>query len=141
MEQKCKFYTLHSFPTNEAMSVVGLKRHLAQFLPNHPRFSQEMHACVKIILKTRRRFSLCSLVCFICIFTPSFPNTSPASEIITIRFAGWISGREDREFATAYGYPKIDFKREPDTDQYIRNAFIDISRIQTFGKSCTLHNH
>jgi len=48
--------------------------------------------------------------------------------------------RKDRGFATAYGYPKIVFKREPDTDPDIRNAFIDIARIQTFGKSCTLHN-
>jgi len=47
----------------------------------------------------------------------------------------------DSEFATGYGYPKTAFKREPDTDPDIRNAFIDISRIQTFGKSCTLHNH
>ena len=49
--------------------------------------------------------------------------------------------RQDREFATGYGYPKTAFKREPDTDPDIRNAFRDISRIQIFGKSCTLHNH
>ena len=49
--------------------------------------------------------------------------------------------RKDSEFATRYGYPKSTLKREPDTDPDIRNAFIDISRIQTFGKSCTLHNH
>jgi len=47
--------------------------------------------------------------------------------------------RQDCEFATGYGYPKTAFKREPDTD--IRNAFIDNSRIQTFGKSCTMQNH
>jgi len=47
--------------------------------------------------------------------------------------------RQDSEFATGYGYPKSALKLEPDTD--MRNAFIDISRIQTFGKSCTLHNH
>jgi len=46
---------------------------------------------------------------------------------------------QDSEFATRYGYPKTAFKREPDTD--IRNAFIDISRVQTFGKSSTLHTH
>jgi len=49
--------------------------------------------------------------------------------------------RQDSEFATGYGYPKTAFKREPDTDPDIRNAFIGISRIQTFGKICTLHNH
>jgi len=49
--------------------------------------------------------------------------------------------RQDSEFATGYGYPKSAFKREPDTDPDIQPAFIDISRIQTFGKSCTLHNH
>jgi len=40
-------------------------------------------------------------------------------------------------------YPKTAFKREPDTDPDIRNGFIDISGIQTFGKTCTftLHNH
>jgi len=47
--------------------------------------------------------------------------------------------RQDSEFATGYGYAKTALKREPDTD--IRNAFIDVSRIQTFGKRCTLHNH
>jgi len=41
--------------------------------------------------------------------------------------------QQDSEFATGYGYPKTAFEQEPDTD--IRNAF------QTFGKSCTLHNH
>jgi len=49
--------------------------------------------------------------------------------------------QQDSDFATGYRYPKIVLKREPDTDPDIRNAFIDISRIQTFGKSCTLHNH
>ena len=49
--------------------------------------------------------------------------------------------QQDSECATGYGYPKSALKREPDTDPDIRNAFIDISRIQTFGKSCTLHNH
>jgi len=49
--------------------------------------------------------------------------------------------RRDNEFATGYGYPKTAFKWEPDTDPDIRNAFIDISRIETFGKSCTLHNY
>ena len=49
--------------------------------------------------------------------------------------------RQDSEFATRYGYPKTAFKWEPDTDPNIRNAFIDTSRIQTFGNSCTLHNH
>jgi len=52
---------------------------------------------------------------------------------MTIRFAGWISGR------IVSLQPA--FKLEPDTDTDIRNGFIDISRIQTFGKSCTLHNH
>jgi len=47
--------------------------------------------------------------------------------------------RKDNEFATGYGYPKTAFKWEPDPD--IRNTFIDISRIHTFGKTCTLHNH
>jgi len=48
--------------------------------------------------------------------------------------------RQDREFATGYGYPKTAFKRQPDTDPDIRNAFIDIFRIQTFGKvtHCTI---
>jgi len=49
--------------------------------------------------------------------------------------------RQHNEFAIGYGYPKTAFKREPETDPDIRNGFIDISRIQTFGKSCTLHNH
>jgi len=48
--------------------------------------------------------------------------------------------RQDSEFATAYGYPKTAFKRGADTDPDIRNAFIDISRIQIFGKSCTLNS-
>jgi len=48
--------------------------------------------------------------------------------------------RQDSAFATGYGYPKTAFKREPVTDPDIRNAFISVSRIQTFGKSCTLHN-
>jgi len=37
--------------------------------------------------------------------------------------------QQDSEFATGYGYAKTAFKREPDTDPDIRNAFIDISRI------------
>ena len=45
------------------------------------------------------------------------------------RFAGWVSGK-----TTA-------FKQEPDTDPDIPNALIDISRMQTSGKSSTLHNH
>jgi len=49
--------------------------------------------------------------------------------------------RQDSEFSTTYGYPKTTFKREPDTDPDIRNGCIDISSIQTFGKSCTLHDH
>ena len=57
--------------------------------------------------------------------------------MITIRF----DIRQDSEFAIRYGYPKSALKRGPDTDPDIQNAFIDISRIQTFGKSCTLHNH
>jgi len=48
---------------------------------------------------------------------------------------------QDSELAIGYGYPKSALKWEPDTDPEIRNAFIDISRIQTFGKCCTLHNH
>jgi len=50
--------------------------------------------------------------------------------------------RQDSEFATGYGYPKSAFEREPDTDPDIRNAFIDIFRIQTFGKvaHCTIIN-
>jgi len=53
----------------------------------------------------------------------------------------WLDIRQESEFATGYGYPKTAFKREPDTDPDIRDVFIDISKIQTFGKSCTLHNH
>ena len=54
-----------------------------------------------------------------------------APEMITIRFAGWISGRivslqPDKDIQ------KKALKWEPDPD--IRNAFINISRIQTFGK-------
>jgi len=52
-----------------------------------------------------------------------------------------LDTRQDSEFATGYGYPKSALKREQDMDPDIRNAFIDISRIQNFGKSCTLHNH
>jgi len=48
---------------------------------------------------------------------------------------------QDSEFATGYGYPKTAFERQLDTDKDIRYAFLDISSIQTFGKSCTLHNH
>ena len=47
--------------------------------------------------------------------------------------------RQVSDFATGSGYPKTAFKWEPDPD--IRNAFIDISRLQTFGKTCALHNH
>jgi len=43
----------------------------------------------------------------------------------------WLDIRQNNEFATGYGYPKTDFKRELDTDPYIRNAFIDGLRIQT----------
>jgi len=42
--------------------------------------------------------------------------------------------RQDSEFATRYGYPKTAFKWEPGADPVIRNAFIDVSRIQTFKK-------
>jgi len=87
----------------------------------------------------------------------SLSRFSPEPETITIRFAGWQDSefirresefaigygyiRQDSEFAIGYGYPKPAFKQEPDTDKDIRNAFLDISRIQTLGKSCTLHNH
>jgi len=54
---------------------------------------------------------------------------------------GRLDIRQDSEFATGQGYPKTAFKREPDTDRDIRNGFINISRIQAFGKSCTLHYH
>jgi len=30
--------------------------------------------------------------------------------------------RQDSEFATGYGCPKTDFKREPDTDRYIEDS-------------------
>jgi len=61
-------------------------------------------------------------------------------EMITIRFPGWIFGKivslqPDKDIQ------KTAFKPEPDTDPDIRNAFINISRIRTFGKSCTLRNH
>jgi len=46
----------------------------------------------------------------------------------------WLDIRRNNEFATGYGYPKTDFKRELDTDPYIRNAFIDGLRIQTWKK-------
>ena len=49
--------------------------------------------------------------------------------------------RQDSEFATGSGYPKSTFKWEPGTDPKIPNAFIDFSKIQAFGKSCTLRNH
>jgi len=49
--------------------------------------------------------------------------------------------RQDSQLATGYGYPTATFKREPDTEPGIRNAFVDTSRIQTFGNSCTLRNH
>jgi len=48
--------------------------------------------------------------------------------------------RQYSEFATGYGYPKTAFKWEPGTDPDIRNAFIDVSRIHTYGKSCTLQD-
>jgi len=53
----------------------------------------------------------------------------------------WLYIRQDIEFATGCGYPETTFKREPDTDPDIGNAFVDILRIQTFGKSCTLRNY
>jgi len=74
----------------------------------------------------------------LCIFTFSY-FFFPA-EMITIRFYR-LDIRKDGEFATGYRYPKTAFKREPDMDPDIRNTFIDISRIRTFGKSCTLQNH
>jgi len=46
--------------------------------------------------------------------------------------------RQDSEDATGCGYPKTAFKRKPDPDPDIRNAFIDVSRNQTFGKRRTL---
>jgi len=49
--------------------------------------------------------------------------------------------RQVSEFATGYGYQKTAFKWEPDTEKDIRNAFLGISRIQTLGRSCTLHHH
>jgi len=49
-----------------------------------------------------------------------------------------LDTRQDSVFATGYGYPKTAFKWEPEPD--IRNAFIDVSTIQTFRKSCTLHH-
>jgi len=48
----------------------------------------------------------------------------------------WGSG-----FANGYENLKTAFKREPGTDPDIQNAFIDVSRIQAFGKCRTLHNH
>ena len=72
-------------------------------------------------------------------------RAKPLSECMPIRDDHYPVCRldiwQDSEFATGYGYLKSALKREPDTDPDIRNAFIDISRIQTFGKSCTLHNH
>jgi len=44
---------------------------------------------------------------------------------------------QDSEFVTGYGYQKTAFKQKPNADPDIRNAFIDNSRVQTFGKSCT----
>jgi len=74
---------------------------------------------------------------FIVTYPASYQNK--LAEIITLRFAGWISGRivslqPDRiskncfQTGTGYGqgYPK---------------HFFVILRIQTLGKSCTLHNH
>jgi len=49
--------------------------------------------------------------------------------------------RQESEFTTEYGYLETAFKREPYTQKDIRNAFLDISRINTLGKSCTMHNH
>jgi len=46
--------------------------------------------------------------------------------------------QQDSEFATGYGYPKTAFKRQLDMHPDISNAFIDISRIHTFGKNCTI---
>jgi len=60
--------------------------------------------------------------------------------LFTIRFCR-LDIRQDSAFATGNGYPKTAFKREPYTDPDIPNAFIDISTIQTFGKSCTLRNY
>jgi len=48
--------------------------------------------------------------------------------------------RYSSEFATGYGYPKTAFKREPNSDKDTRTAFLDISRVQSLGKCCTLHN-
>jgi len=50
--------------------------------------------------------------------------------------------RQDSEFATGYGYLKAVFKRKPDTNKDIRNAFIYISRIQILEKlaHCTIFN-
>jgi len=61
------------------------------------------------------------------------------SEMITIRFAGWISSRIVS--LQPERISKNCFQTGPDTDKDIRNTFLDISRIQTLGKSCTLHNH
>ena len=65
--------------------------------------------------------------------TPYQTEVSIRSEMITIRFDGWTSGRivslqPDKDIQ------ETAFKREPHTDPDIRNAFIDILRIQTFEK-------
>jgi len=60
---------------------------------------------------------------------PPVKTNNPA-EIISILFAGWLSG-------TGYGYSKTAFKRELDTDKDIRKAFLGIS-IQILEKGCTL---
>ena len=61
-------------------------------------------------------------------------------EMITIRFAGWIFGKivslqPDKDIQ------KLLSNRNRIRNPDIRNAFINISRIRTFGKSCTLRNH
>ena len=73
---------------------------------------------------------------------PLAPLATPmcATEMITIWFAGWISSR------IASLQPDTDIQKLLLNGNRIRirisqNAFVDISRIQTFGKTCTLHNH
>jgi len=62
--------------------------------------------------------------------------------ISAIRFAVWISGRiVSLQPDAEYGYSKTAFKQKPVAEPDIRNAFNDILKIQTFEKSCTLHNH
>jgi len=50
-----------------------------------------------------------------------------------------LDSRQDSEFVT--GYPKTAFNWETDMNKDIWKAFLDIFRIQTLRKSCTLHNH